>query len=645
MSATFRNSANLLRLTVRSGSLKSAKPSVLPIVPIKAASTSTAVSGAANANGHGKGSGPGSLHGPNHQNCLICAQRRFSTQAASSSSSSPLEPAPVEELEALNISSTSAASSSSSVTASADASAIMDAFAALKKERNPNLKDFTECLERLAEVRDFPRCAQLLTEMKAASVAPDCQVYSLVLSSVRRTLRPSEIRQLFGEPFPQRFVAEDAGAGKDESSPAASESFVSPYFAQARDIVNEMRSAGIKPAMWFYEDFANQFAVTNQGGLLINLATAMEKRGEEPSTKFYNRMLHCLPRCGLFDRATMLFNRMVLRGTADYYTFLVRASSLIYTNQPEAARAIISDARARFPLDTVAYNILIKSYLSQRDSEQAIKVFQDMIKDSAIAPTRVTCRTFLSYFYESGDLFAAEPVVSYFSKAGFPETSEDYANLIKFFARYDPPRVLEVVKDLRSKTPEALTGNYILHSFLRVLNDRRVVPDWKRSLAEFILEATVPEAKAEAAAADAGTGFFAHVCPELPFHYRAILQRISQPDATTLEIVMKKLLQLKRFDSVIGMYDSIFAANNSVPSSISVGPVHRNLYLTALISAGQLETARAFVSDMQQRRIPISGKNTSLLSAANISVPAGAMTVKKGQGITVTPRSSKLNLL
>ena len=121
-----------------------------------------------------------------------------------------------------------------------------------------------------------------------------------------------------------------------------------------------MKSLKIQPTAWFYEEMANFLTATNQAGVLINLATAMEKRGEIPSIKFYNRMLHCLPRCGLLDRASMLFNRMVLKGTADYYTFLVRASSLVYINQLEAARAVISDLKGKFPLDVVAYNILIK---------------------------------------------------------------------------------------------------------------------------------------------------------------------------------------------------------------------------------------------------------------------------------------------
>lgn len=618
MSAAFRNSANnLLRLSVRGAGLKSATGSVLPIVPVRAASSCVTVAQTAS-----------SVHGPNHQNCILCAQRRFASNAARMTKSSPTE-AVTEELDALNL-------NSSTVSNSSEASDAWNSLQSLKAERQLSTADYADCMRKLAEARDFTRAFELLQEMKASSDSvPDAEIYSLVLSSVRRTLRPSEIRLLFGEvQTSQRF----SNNSNEESDASA----VSPFFAQVKEILGEMREKGFRPAMWFYEDFANQFAVTNQGGLLINLATAMEKRGEEPSTKFYNRMLHCLPRCGLIDRASMLFNRMVLRGTADYYSYLVRASSLIYTNQPEAARAIISDARARFPLDSVAYNILIKSYLAQRNSEEAIRIFHQMTKEASIAPTRVTCRTFLSYFYESGDLSIAEPVVAYFAKAGFPETVEDYGNLVKFFARFDPPRVLEVMRELMNKSAENVSNNHILHAFLRILNDRRVLPDWKRSFAEFILEQTA-EVKSPAESVD----FFSKHCPELPYHYRMILQRIISPDATTLEIVMKKLLQLRRFDAVRALYDAIFAPDSQAPASVSVASVHRNLYLTALLSANDLEASKSFVTDMQQRRIPISGKNTTLMESLSIALPAGAMTAKKGQGVTVTPRVSpaKLNII
>ena len=70
------------------------------------------------------------------------------------------------------------------------------------------------------------------------------------------------------------------------------------------------------------------------------------------------------------------------------------------------------------------------------------------------------------------------------------------------------------------------------------------------------------------------------------------------------------------------------------PHNVSAQPVHRNLNLTALLMGRETEAVRNFISEMHGRRIPISGKNTILLEEAGIELPRGALTAKKGQGVT-----------
>lgn len=498
------------------------------------------------------------------------------------------------------------------------------AFQALKTEKTPNLTDYVNVLRELSEARDFNRCKLIFNEIKAAEIELDSEMFSLILNSGRRTLRSNEIRELFGDnsEFIQR-KSQASSASGEESHPTRSQ-----FFDQISSLVQEMKSKNLRPTGWFYDELANFLTAINQAGVLINLATAMEKRGEQPSTKFYNRMLHCLPRCGLLDRATMLFNRMVLRGNADYYTYLVRASSLVYVNEMEGARTVLAEMKGKHQMDTVAYNILIKSYLSQGNCEQAVKVFQQMTRESSIAPNRITCRTFLSYFYESANLAHSEPIVSYFERANFPETFEDFGNVIKFFARYDPPKVTEIFNQLKNKiTPESSSNdkNQVYHAFLRVLNDRQVTNDWKKSFANLILEGANPESSS-IKATTLNT-------PDLPYHFRTIIDRIESPDSVTYEIVLKKLIQLRRFDSVKALYQSMFKPENN--HNVSAQPVHRNLNLTALLMSRDLEAAREFINEMHARRIPISGKNTTLLEEAGIELPRGALTAKKGQGVTV----------
>lgn len=505
------------------------------------------------------------------------------------------------------------------------------AFQALKSEKTPTASEYITALRQISEARDFNRCKALLDEITAAGIELDSEIASLVLNSGRRTLRSNEIRELFGDnsEYLQRKSQAATQSGSEDSQPPRS-----PFFQQMSALVQEMKANNLRPTVWFYDELANFLTAINQAGVLINLATAMEKRGEQPSTKFYNRMLHCLPRCGLLDRATMLFNRMVLRGNADYYTYLVRASSLVYVNEMESARTVLNEMKGKHQMDTVAYNILIKSYLSQGNCEQAVKVFKQMTRESSIAPNRITCRTFLSYFYETANLTHSEPIVSYFERANFPETFEDFGNVIKFFARYDPPKVTEIYNQLKNKiTSESTTSekNQVYHAFLRVLNDRQVTNDWKKSFANLILEGSNPESSSIKA-----TNLNA---PDLPYHFRTIIDRIETPDSVTYEIVLKKLIQLRRFDAVKSLYQSMFSPENG--HNVTVQPVHRNLNLTALLMSRNLEASREFVNEMHNRRIPISGKNTILLEEAGIELPRGALTAKKGQGVTANRSTTR----
>ena len=500
-------------------------------------------------------------------------------------------------------------------------------FQSLKAQGPVSSSDFINTLRQLSEARDFTRCKLIFDEIKTAGIELDSEMFSLILNAGRRTLRSNEIRELFGDR--NEYLQRRSQNGRENNSSDDHNGSRSVFFEQMSNLMNDMKSANLRPSVWFYEELANFLTAINQAGVLINLATAMEKRGEQPSPKFYNRMLHCLPRCGLLDRASMLFNRMVLRGNADYYTYLVRASSLVYVNQMEAARAVLSDMKGKFPMDAIAFNILIKSYLSQGNCDQALQVFKQMTLDPSIAPNRITCRTFLSHFYETGNLANSEPIVSHFEKANFPETFEDFGNVIKFFARYDPPKVMDIFTQLKNKLSAENTSkhekNQVYHAFLRVLNDRQVTNDWKKTFADLILETESLNTPHNSTSSGLNS-------PDLPFHFKMIIDRIESPDSVTYEIVLKKLIQLRRYDSVKALYQSMFSSEN--PHNVSAQPVHRNLYLTALLMSRETNSANEFINEMHGRRIPISGKNTLLLEEAGIELPRGALTAKKGQGVT-----------
>jgi len=518
--------------------------------------------------------------------------------------------------------------------ANADGAAVVDRFreGQATKDAIPSLQEYNGVLAELADCRDFARAWQVREEMRGAGVAGDADTYSAILRAGQRTLRLHEVRQLFGEALEHR----DSHAAFDAPTAPKTPTL---FFAQMQQVLQEMTSSGLHPTMSFYEDLANVLATSNQAGVLINVSTAMEKQGLQPSTRFYNRLMYCLPRCGLLERAGMLFNRMVLRGTADYYTYLTRASGLVYAGQCEAARQVINSAKAHFPLDTVAFNIIIKSHLERDSVDQAVGVFNQMTRDPSVAPNRVTCRTFLSYFFESGALAQADAIIRYFPQAKFPETTEDYANLIKFFARYDPAKVMGLMKDVESGAIP--TDAHIYHAFLRILTDRQITPDWKRTFGAMLLKEREhehehehehdPEHDPEHEHAGKGdTEGLSGLCADLPFHFRQLIRQMEQtqirPNGVTYEISMRKLVQMKRFDLVTRLYNHMSQQSRE----LSIQAVHRNFQLTALLCGGKMDEAGEFVKSMQSRRVVVSGRNASLMEKLGMEMPRGLLTAKAG---------------
>ena len=72
-----------------------------------------------------------------------------------------------------------------------------------------------------------------------------------------------------------------------------------------------------------------------------------------------------------------------------------------------------------------------------------------MTRDPSIAPNRVTCH-FLVVLLRNCQ-FDPPNQSSVALKSKFPRTFEDYGNVIKFFARYDPPKVLDIFKTNQRK--------------------------------------------------------------------------------------------------------------------------------------------------------------------------------------------------
>ena len=83
----------------------------------------------------------------------------------------------------------------------------------------------------------------------------------------------------------------------------------------------------------FYNHLATSLSSELHGGVMLNIAMAMEKRGIQPSNFYYNRMLDTLLRCGYSDRAVMLFNRMVINDVATLDTYVAWLNAMVDLNR------------------------------------------------------------------------------------------------------------------------------------------------------------------------------------------------------------------------------------------------------------------------------------------------------------------------
>lgn len=489
--------------------------------------------------------------------------------------------------------------------------AVMAEYAARKATGEPiALAEYEAYFRHLGYNKTFDEAVLLLQDMRTAGVQPSSNIFGNIMKAGRRGLRISEVRELFGMPLDPRIRAD-----KDAAEGAAESRQPSKLYERMKALKQECEAEGLQLETWFWDDCAAWLAGINNAGLLINIAMALEERGVLPSTRFYNKMLYALPRCGFADRADILFARMVLNGLADVGTYSVRLGSLVYMNRSAEADTLFQEAKAKFQLTEVLYNTIIHGYLQARQFPKALDALQQMKADAHVKPTAVTACTFLSYFYDSGDLTKANDLLAEFKDTlGFPTTLTDRANLIKFYGRYEPMQATRLLQEQVATEPNF--GIDIYNAVLTTLIDRKVPIDWKRSIGE------VPLDKVYTLQA----GGMAELCTSLPYHMRHLVARMEAygvaPNAVTFDLLMRGLLMRKEFSSVCQLYTML--TQNTTPF-LAAYSSHHNSYLAALIDGGAPSAQISeFLLTMRLRRWPISALNSRKLAENGIQVPLGA---------------------
>lgn len=488
------------------------------------------------------------------------------------------------------------------------ASETISEYEALKQTSEPiSIESYHQFMASLADAKAFKQTYRIYKDMKTAGVQPTAETYGYLMKAGRRSLRIFEIREFFGQPYNNR--------GENQYEAHVSEQDRkknSAFYNEMKGLVEEMKSNGIELETWFWDDTAAWLASINHAGLLVNIAIALESRGISPSQSYYCKMLYCLPRCGFSERADLLFSRMVLNNMADLNVYTLRLGSLVYMGRYSEAEALFNEILEKFEASEVAYNSMIHGYLEASQFEKAIEVFEKMKASTTVQPNSITACTFLSYFYESGKLENANSILDYFKESlGFPSTPTEQANLLKFYARYDPAQASRLVEDLIAAEPNFEVTIY--NAILNVLLDRRVQVDWKRTIGEIPLNKVYPM-KANG---------LAEQCSSLPYHVRHLVARMEafnvEANSTTVDLLMRGLLIRRDYAACMKLYEMLDKTNSAMFSS------HRNTYLAALISSGASEAEiQRYLQLMKMRRWPISSVNNRRLAEIGLKAPMGA---------------------
>ncbi len=518
-------------------------------------------------------------------------------------------------------------------------------------------------------------------------------MYACVLMAGRRLLRPREIRHIYGtfagNANDERALAAVAANGglprggallaTEEGSPFGLAPVTTSYLASSRQsayglgeaairieaiIKEDMAREGIAVPMAVYEDIAGSLMTVSAnaaaGGILIGIARALEKAGVQPSVLFYNRMLHVLPRCGYAERANNLFERMVANGLESLQSYVIRIGTAVHTRDYAMALSTYKTLVKHHGMHQVACNSLIHGFLESGNLSDALALLEEMKANPACQPNNITGSTFITYFYHSGDLSAARDVITYFASRGYPQTTADYANMTRLFARYDGERaaqtlatLVEIGRAQQSKAPasatppptptpkhvggaavegavpeEPLTVDvYIYNAILGILLDRSVSYECKMALTDIIVSEGAPSEQhlrgAGAKAADpvkklkpvpGSLASFAMSCSD---NLRQVLCRMHadgvQPTSVTYDIVMRALRSRNDNRGILSVYSQLIKTRTPLFSN------HMNIYLGALIELGDRRPIEAFIQTMADRRVVIHRAHSEQLAALGIA--------------------------
>jgi pentatricopeptide repeat protein len=436
---------------------------------------------------------------------------------------------------------------------------------------------------------------------------------------------------LFGEPL-DNVSHESSNPSNSDQQPRVSEHFLSVC-----KLLEEMKNKNFELDASFYDDIAKSLAAGRQAGILINISTALEKRGVTPSIYFYNQLLSTLPKKGFLQRATTLYEKLVTRGLAVYSTHMIRINQLFQSGLFEQGLNMHKEIVKKSQATRVSYNILINGYLRVNRLGDALKAYNEM-KAQGFNPDRVTISQFLSHFYFSSDLNGASMILGDLKLAEYPKTASDYGLLIRLNARYDPSQAILLLKEATGK---GYVDQRLVSDIIRVITDKRVVNEWKDAIHEAFLEAVgISHPNTD--------GPLCKIIPERTVSipggqpYRHMVKEIAGvveekgwvPSYFLLEYVVRRMVVQQDTTHLAEFEDYI--RNNKLAPSWNL----KNLLIQAHLVAGDRQSAMDMLNNLIRSKSALTQSTIKTMDQHGLSVPPGIRTLNRDRDTGDSPSLS-----
>jgi pentatricopeptide repeat protein len=477
----------------------------------------------------------------------------------------------------------------------------------LKANNNLNEENLKALLGQCRKEHDFETALKALKMAKEANIELSSEIYSQVLGSGLYNLKFFEIRELFGE--------SNIPPEKD------SDRTHTKNFNQLKILLDEIHNKGYEIQMWIYESLVTRMHGAGQAGVIVNLILGLEKKGIIPTISMYNRALHIFPRKGLTDRAESLFNKLVMKGLANYQTYTTWMASLVLMERFNEVEQVFRTISKLFSPDLIAFNILINSRLKAENFNGALEVFDKLRlgEIEGIKPDGYTISTFLDHMLATGNVQNTQRLFPYLSQLGFPKSSQDYGLLLRFFARYDDSQFKPLLKSFIVEKKE-LQDLTFYNALLRILTDSQVLAEVKKELGIVVSEGFDMGFKSA----------LLDTIPSAPLATRAIVYLMERgnvkPDDFTFETIMRQLVNRHEYETADNLYSYYKGISNHNPTYTL-----KNLRLTALLSLRKGEESRKHLEEMRITRAPVYPRNLELCQEMNIQLPQGIPSLNGGK--------------